>query len=88
MLVSDQLRERQTKPIASGAAHLEARVFNNPVEVAARQYIKDDGVAAYSNAVVEMLNRTLARVPRISPAKLENEVALIAQAKLIASRTC
>jgi hypothetical protein len=60
VLVSDQLRERQTKPRASGAAHLEARVFNNPVEVAARQYIKDNGVAAYSKAVVEMLNRTLA----------------------------
>jgi hypothetical protein len=61
VLVSDQLRAQQTKPTASGgSAHVEARVFNNPVEVAARQYIKDNGVAAYSNAVVEMLNRTLA----------------------------
>jgi hypothetical protein len=60
VLVSDQLREQQTRPMSSGAAHIEAHVFNNPVDVAARQYIMENGVAAYRKAVEEMLNRTLA----------------------------
>ncbi len=61
VLISDQLRERQTRPIASGGVvRLEARVISNPLEVAARQYIKDNGVAAYSKVVIDMLNLTLA----------------------------
>lgn len=61
VLVSDQLRELQARPVASGeVVRVESRVISNPLEIATRQYLKENGTAAYSKVVIDTLNLTLA----------------------------
>ena len=58
VLVSDLYKQAQQKSASSlgNRAYLSARVHSNPVEGAARQYIREHGMAAFSNTVETMLN--------------------------------
>ena len=62
VLISDLFRQAQSKPSPSStAAHVEGRRgSSNPVQIAESQYVKTNGMTAFGNAVITMLDRTLA----------------------------
>jgi hypothetical protein len=60
-LFSDVLRQEQRRPPATSAmgSYVVARAYVNPVWAAQRQYIQENGMRAFRNSVVMMLERTL-----------------------------
>lgn len=59
ILTSDLLKQAQQKPPSSGVrnrAYVSVSVRNNPVEDAATQYIRENGIAAFTNIVQTMLS--------------------------------
>jgi hypothetical protein len=60
ILTSDLLKQALQKPSSSSAgtrASLSLTVRNNPVEVAETQYIRENGIAAFTSVVQTMLTR-------------------------------
>ena len=61
VLVSEQLKEHHARPaITGGVVMMQASVSSNPLEDAARQYVKSNGMSAYSKLVMEMITSTYA----------------------------
>ncbi len=59
ILASDLFRPLQNRS-SKGQVHLEVRASNNPVEIAAQQFVHDHGTIALNSAVVAMIDQTLA----------------------------
>lgn len=61
LLASDLFHKPQQSPVASVThGSVGVRIFSNPIEIAERNYIRLKGDRAFSNAVVTMINDTLA----------------------------
>jgi hypothetical protein len=60
-LFSDVLRQEQQRPPATAVmgSYVVSRAYVNPVWSAQRQYIQENGMRAFRNSVVAMLERTL-----------------------------
>jgi hypothetical protein len=61
VLTSEVFKHAQQRPPSSSVrgGYLIARVKDNPVEAAERQYINDHDITAFSNTVETMLNSLL-----------------------------
>jgi hypothetical protein len=68
-LVSDVLRQEQQRSSAGSVmgSYVVSRAYINPVWTAQGQYIQENGMRAFRNSVVTMLERTLSRALDVSP---------------------
>ncbi len=60
ILVSEQIRQQQQDPTSSSADLIRFKVWNeNPIESAAKLYVSEHGITAFSGVVDTMLNSLL-----------------------------